>query len=601
VWVRGAKLVFASGDMTTGPHDVLHDVRGALTTEVDDFDVEHSHGMEVFRFISARLDLTGQVPSLEAANFWAAPSNSFRLSGGMGDADIHAAIDHGVFIPDSRLAFRTRHVGVAIDNYEFHLDGDVSIAATAPPGEGGLVTARVAGQVQLEGNGHLPPQVRGIEASYATTSVDVTRRWDFAGARLDADEVTLADLRWLNDARLPRPKSLQLNGGQARAQGKFSFTPDHEVEGSVAARIEGASGTAGNARIAASSLWGHVRVLPEGARGDIEARDVTVGASGACLSAQFGSVSLQAQLQTPAGGTAVANLEGALTEAWFRWGEFTAHLGRAKVAGRWTQGQTEASLDASGVHLKNATGPPRSWQADAGSLSLKATLAMNDQSVLLPLRVDVQRVSGQVGKTRVEGDVAAHLDISSADSSRRTADLSGVIQTKHVKVSSGSRQVNGWWADFQLDRMRLDSRQDFDLFGPVHARFRDGLPALYVLASEKEIPKWVPSLLPLHDLTLDLEVERFCRWTDVQILHASGGPLRAEGRLQVEPGETRGAVLFRLAPVGAVSVGLNFVEDHSDTSFLAGSDWLQQRLTLLRDAATAKHDAPCARGPSTCE
>ena len=49
--------------------DVLRSVRGKLTCKVDDFDVEPVHGMEPFRYISARLKLAAEVVNLDVVNF----------------------------------------------------------------------------------------------------------------------------------------------------------------------------------------------------------------------------------------------------------------------------------------------------------------------------------------------------------------------------------------------------------------------------------------------------------------------------------------------------------------------------------------------------
>src|SRR4029079_10655880 len=157
----------------------------------------------------------------------------------------------------------------------------------------------------------------------------------------------------------------------------------------------------------------------------------------------------------------------------------------------------------------------------------------------------------------------------------------GIVQARKVALSSKQHTTDDWWAEFKIDSAHVDTRKNFDMAGKVRATFRDGLPALNVLASEEEIPKWVPTFLPLQGIALDLGVERFCGWSDVQILDASGGPLSAKGRLQFEPGETRGAILLRLASLGFVSLGLDFVEDYSNTSPLVGATWLEEHLDTM--------------------
>jgi hypothetical protein len=273
---------------------------------------------------------------------------------------------------------------------------------------------------------------------------------------------------------------------------------------------------------------------------------------------------------------------------------------QASVMGRWNRALFTAKLDASELDMKNAGGAPRGWEAQIGSIAANTELALDAKRAYGPARIDIRDASGQVGKTKVRGDMLATLNLSSPSEALRTADVSGRIQARNVVLATKEHTIEGWWANFDLDRARLDMRQDFDLRGKVKARFRDGLPALYILASEDEIPGFVPNLVPLEGLSVDLGVERFCRWTDVQILDARGGPFAAEGRLQVEPGETRGALLLRLAALKPISLGLNFVEDYSHAAPLVGNGWLEKHMEPLISAATEKHDVRCIPQPPKC-
>jgi hypothetical protein len=87
----------------------------------------------------------------------------------------------------------------------------------------------------------------------------------------------------------------------------------------------------------------------------------------------------------------------------------------------------------------------------------------------------------------------------------------------------------------------------------------------------------------------------------VQVVDASGGPLKATGRLQFEPGETRGAILFDLAAFEPVSLGLDFVEDYSNTKAFAGRQWLEEHMVPLTQAAREKHATRCEPEPVSCE
>jgi hypothetical protein len=313
------------------------------------------------------------------------------------------------------------------------------------------------------------------------------------------------------------------------------------------------------------------------------------------------SASVAGHLLTPENASVTGQVRGSFDGLSARWGEFTAAANRMVFSGAWDGSTVTARLDSTKIRLKNGVGAPKSWQADATATSVQTALAVVDGEVRGPMRVDVQRIVGQVGKTKIGGDVVVSLDLRSKDERHRTADMTGLVQARKVALSSEHHHTDDWWADFKIDSAHVDTRQNFDMAGKVRASFRDGLPALNVLVSENEIPKWVPTLLPLEGITLDLGVERFCGWSDVQILDASGGTLSAKGRLQFEPGETRGAILLRLASLGFVSVGLDFVEDYSNMSPLVGATWLEEHLVPMTKAATDKHDAVCQPAPPECQ
>jgi hypothetical protein len=270
-------------------------------------------------------------------------------------------------------------------------------------------------------------------------------------------------------------------------------------------------------------------------------------------------------------------------------------------SGSWDGTTAAARVDSSKIHLKNGVGAPKSWQADATATTIRTSLSIADGHVRGPVRVDVQQIVGQVGKTKIGGDVMASLNVLSKDESHRTADVTGIVQARKVALASQQYHTDDWWADFRIHSAHVDTRQNLDMAAKVRARFRDGLPALNALASEEEIPAWVPAVLPLKGIDLDLSVERFCRWSDVQIDEATGGPLSAKGRLQFEPGETRGAILLRLASMGFVSVGLDFVEDYSNMSLLVGASWLEEHMVPMTKSATEKHDTICQPEPPKCQ
>jgi hypothetical protein len=753
LWVGPAELTIRSGDLTTGSHGVLHGVEGMLTCTVDDFDVQPVHGMEPLRFVSARLRLSAQVPSLEAINYLTAPSSTFRLADGSGALDADVAIDHGVFTPDSHLSYRTDHVGIETESIQGHLDGTLSLLANrlASGGAGQIELDVPDAAVKLDRSSHLPLQLHNAAVSLATTSIDVTRDWSFAGGHGTIDQATLADLGWLNDLPSTGQRSWNVAGGRGWASGSITFSPNADLVGDVAVRAEQANGTVGMARwrgsadaavtlrsaalrhgnvrghvalgpfrvwndagassetsyaelggdvsfterhgmngqlhaktasvkadigdkqLVVSSLGGDVRFTADGAQGTVEVRDlrgsangvssttplarlegrfwfpahrqasgrlrlgtgdwtadfggshlvgsslranvelvparivadllvqdVRASALGSCPWVEIKTASAAGHLDTPGNGPTTGQLQAALDGTSVRWGELTAAANRLALSGAWDGASLLARFDLSKLHLKNGVGAPRSWQADVGTTSVDTTLAIADGSAAGPVHVDVKQVTGQFGKARLGGDLVADIALVSNDASHRTADISGLVHARHVALSGGRQETDDWWADLTLHRAHLDVREDVDASVKMRAQFRDGLPALRALVSEDQIPSWLPTVFPLDGLTLDLYVERHCGWTDVQVLDATGGTLSARGRLQTEPGETRGAILFRLLSLPFVSLGFDFVEDYSRAKGFVGASWLERQLSPLTTAATEKHDTLCQAQPPTC-
>ena len=681
LWVGPAELELRGGSLTSGPYEVLGDVRGKLFCKVDDFDVEPVQGMEPFRFISAHLQLAASVASLNVVNFLSEPSPAFDLQDGSGLVDVDLAIDHGVFTPKSRLSYRTGHVGVRNDKLPFRLDGEIELLATGPRFEPGghLVLAIPQATLAVETSKRKPPLLRNVEVELGTSNVDVTRDFPLTRSQVHAEQIILPDLEWLDDLPFGRPRDWNFKGGRGRIGGTVTVhQPSLAVDASLSAgfadstvttdklkitgsadllatahvnaarsatikgrmlsqkieiaadevtasfltssiidtdvavsprgavggsvRAEGGEWVAhvGGSRFSGAALSGTARIEPSTIIATANMERMTTSTLGACPWIEAKKATVAARVETPDEGPVAGGVLASLEDTSLRWGGFEANLATAHINGNWNGAAISAKLDSSDLSMKNEGGAPRGWQADVKSIALTTELSLGQTSTQGPVRLEVKSATGQIGQTKVSGDLVADLAVSSPHKARATAEVSGRVQARSVVVATKQRTMEGWWANFDLDRARLDTRENFDLSGKIKARFRDGLPALYVLASEDEIPSFVPSLIPLEGLTVDLGVERYCRWTDVQVLDARGGPLAAEGRVQIEPGDTRGAILLRLAALKPISLGLNFVEDHSNAAPLVGSSWLEKQLVSLTSAARDKHDKRCPPQPPKC-
>jgi len=618
-WVGPAELSIASGDITAGAHEVMHGVEGRIGCRVDDLDIQAIAGANVFRYISARTRMTGQVTDLqEVTRLLAGPSHKLSLSGGGGPVDVDAAIEHGVFTPDTRLEFRTQHIGVTIDQARFRFDGELALLARGPsaglPGRVNVSAPRA--EVRLEGGTAPPVQLTDASASATTNSVDLTRLWSLGEGELRVGEATILDLRWLNDIPMARPPPWRAEGGLGTVRGAITLSRDHEVGGWAVVRVEQGSALAGDVRFRASAdadatFTGNPS-HPLRADVRLEARDVEVGqtGSGTCPWGKIESASVLGRIASgndaradergKEEGRAIRELRATLLGSSFRWGEFEGVVKRTSLAGQWNPGWMQARIDSIGLALRNAGGPPRSWQAHAASTSIDMVLAGTEGQTGGNVRIDVKQANGQVGKTKMGGDLVAQLAVASGDEPR-TADISGTILAHDVTLSKGESRTAGWWAEVNLEHATLDTSRNFDIVAKGQARVQNGLPVLYLLSSKGESPSWLLSQLSRHTLTIDLDIRRFCRWTDVQIPRIEGGLLWAQGRVQAEPGQTYGAMLFRLAPLKLLSVGMTFYEDHSQSSLLVGADWLEKQVLPMSQAATTKRELGCEGPAPSCD
>jgi hypothetical protein len=681
LWVGPAELHFRSGSMTAGPHDVLRSMRGKLVVKVDDFDVEPVHGMEPFRFISARMQLGAEVANLDVVNFMSEPSPAFDLRDGSGLVDMDIAIDHGVFTPKTRLNYRTGHIGVQNTKLPFRLDGEIGVIASGPAAEpGGHVRVAIPHATLVVPSKHRAPELRHVEIALDSSNADVTKDFPLVRSEARFGDIVLPDLAWIGDLPFGRPRTWKINEGRGHIGGVVALAqPSQAIDASISAgfteahvtteafQVKGAAdvlanahisaargatvkgrvvsdkleiiteaavasllgragidadvafsprgtvvgeiqaetgewvGDIGSSRFSGSALTGQARFEPTSVTANATVAGLRTSALGSCPWAEAEQATIAARVETPEEGDPSGNVLATMGRATLRWGGFEAHAAETSVLGRWNKSLFTAKLDANKLEMKNAGGAPRGWQAEVGSVVATADLTLGEKRAQGPLHLEIRNATGQVGKTKMRGDLLATINVSSPNEALRTADVSGRIQARNVGLVTKEHTIEDWWANFDLERARLDIRRDFDVAGKVKAHFRDGLPALYILAAEDEIPSFVAGVVPLEGLSLDLGVERYCRWTDVQINAATGGPLMAQGRVQIEPGETRGAVLLRLAALKPVSLGLHFVEDYSHVAPLVGASWLEQRMVPLTSAATEKHDEKCIPQPPACQ
>jgi hypothetical protein len=467
LWVGPpAELTFASGNVSVGPYDVFRDWRGTITALVDPFNVNTLEGMQVFRQISARVTVSAELAGLDVGSLFAP---DLELADGSGAFDLDLGLEHGVVAADSSMLLRSHHVAMRAGDKSFNVFGSIALAAggaeayratdpklNVPSDAGHIALELPVASVWIGGDRYPPLELRGAAALVATTSLDVTKSWDLAGALVRFDKAELDDLRWIRPKSRP-DNALGIDGGRGHASGFLSLTREQGLFASLSAQVE---------------------------------------------------------------------------EGRFSWKAST-------------------------------------WQANASAEFTTEKHAARD---------DAERE----GK-RLLAEAAA--------------DVRGAIKLRDVRFASGDHKVESWWADIDVSRARLDPAHNFDASARVEAKLQNGLPVLYLLTSDDDIPHIVPALLPLDNVMLGVDVDHHCRFTDVRIVQATGGPLAAEGRLQLERGETRGAVLVHTAPTAILSMGLELREQSSHTAPMVGQGWLAERLAPLGEVAQEKRRSFCPPSP----
>jgi len=121
-----------------------------------------------------------------------------------------------------------------------------------------------------------------------------------------------------------------------------------------------------------------------------------------------------------------------------------------------------------------------------------------------------------------------------------------------------------------------------------------------VLASQGDLPGFVPEIFPLRDVEAQGSVRRSCRLTDFKVSEVTGGPFVAKGRLQSVPDSVSGAFLVRLAAAEPIAAGLRFNADDSGVTLFAGDGWLKEQSTPLERTARETAEAVCVPPPREC-
>jgi hypothetical protein len=489
------------------------------------------------------------------------------------------------------LVYSTRDVAMKMGGARLHLEGPLSIFAErqALGAEIDVGIRAPEARIRIGAGQRAPPIVRDVEGQMSTTSFDVSVPWRIARGE-GRGTVDVPDLRALNDFQDRQARMWSIEQGRGQVRATFQIPKGKPIEATVDARFEQAVVEAGHRRFSLRGATGRSQLRDAGITAHVDASDLAVSSSGGSRSLEVRSAEIDGNL--PRGSPLRrAEIRGALKGIALRWDEVESSTGNARIAARWVGEVLRLEGDAVALRFRSYGGPPRGWSADTEVASLTTNLEKAPGGVRGPLHIELRNVVGVIHNTAVSGNVTTSLAIN--DASPKGANVAGSVHVRNGVIRPGEHEARDWWADISFEQGHVETTRDFDCAGRVRAQFRNGLPALYVLANQGKIPAWVPRQFPLRGAKLDLTIDHYHHWTDILVTRATGQYSYAMGRVQIEQGQARGALLFRLSSMTFVSVGLDFVDQPGATYFVENS-WLDERLSVLERAAREKHPAPPA-------
>lgn len=214
LWVAPSTLVTRGGVLSIGDQEILAGSEARVEAEVDAYDVRIPRGTAVFRQLTAKADMRGQLTSLAPFRSAYLRDVPVQLDGGRGPLTVVARVDHGVVHPDTRIEWRSADVTVRAGGATVR--GDVAFVGHVDPGRGGAAAALVdpearpslvadvaLGRAKLTSGRDTLLSVTDARTSIATANTDLTASFPFSAAKLDAADVRAPSLPALGALVLP--------------------------------------------------------------------------------------------------------------------------------------------------------------------------------------------------------------------------------------------------------------------------------------------------------------------------------------------------------------------------------------------------------------
>ena len=233
LWVRPAALSLEPGTTLYAGENALVARRfdGRIDATIDDMDIEHLQGAQVFERISTRIGLNADLAGLDFLSMFLDPEQ-VRVSGGSGPLNVDLKITRGVFQAPSSVTYTSARV--ELHTTKSKLFGDARVDLRVPePGRGQLsIAASELGVSSSRAKNAGTPIVIGrprLELETRTLALHET--WKVSGGRLEAPELVARDLDTLE--RMLSEKT-RLGGGPVTGRAHAQL----DEHGSVSGRLE---------------------------------------------------------------------------------------------------------------------------------------------------------------------------------------------------------------------------------------------------------------------------------------------------------------------------------------------------------------------------
>jgi hypothetical protein len=228
--VRQAVLKMTDGAITVGGGEMLHGVHGRLDLAIEGMNPAVNAGIEAFGFITAKVSMAGKVQDLRFLDFYLGEVPWVQLTGGEGDLEVEALLDHGRFADGTSLTANVRAVEGHWFDYVARGDALLRLLVSSPAA---IPETRITvdfADYAITRDGQTSALVEGEGFRVAARSPDVRLDRPFTKMAFDLDlpEARIPDVAVYN-TYLPANLGMKIRGGTGRVRGNVKVSTSERI------------------------------------------------------------------------------------------------------------------------------------------------------------------------------------------------------------------------------------------------------------------------------------------------------------------------------------------------------------------------------------